>query len=157
MLNSVRKERRRSYPVCRPQTGDPTGGLAGSGAILRLAPPTGAPASRASLPCLFESFRRASLAQGNRIQHTGAWLTPNATLLTIKPVSLHNTQTFRKSKHNRNRHPLAWLGPAAAVRMGSHRSSEPWPPHAEPGGVRLPPTGMMQNLQTPIRFSMSCK
>ncbi len=44
------------------------------------------------------SFR---IPSGNRIQHTGAWLTPYAMLLNIKPVSLHNTQAFRKSKHNR--------------------------------------------------------
>ena len=31
----------------------------------------------------------------------------------------------------------AWLGPAAAARMGSQRSSQLWPPHAEPGGLNL--------------------
>ena len=36
----------------------PAGGFAGSGAILRLAPPTGAPASTPNLPCLFEPLAK---------------------------------------------------------------------------------------------------
>ena len=30
--------------------------------------------------------------------------------------------------------PLAWLGPAAAARMGHLSSSQMWPQHAKPGG-----------------------
>ena len=110
-MNSVRKDRRRSYPVCRPRAGAPAGGFAGSGAITRLAPPTGAPASKASLPCLFESLRATEF--NTRAHHASRsathdkCLTPYAKLLTIKSLFLYNTQTFRKSKHNRCRQPLA--------------------------------------------------